>query len=128
MNVKVSFGDYHQILGIRQRLHLHAQHYHLLLTEQLGLKKKLIQVILRKVADWCCLFQFLIEAEEETGSANLAQLLRRKRKLLAADLAVSTDGGQISATQGGIPISMRGRVSFDLEAVTASHDAHSGEH
>ncbi|KAK9908513.1 hypothetical protein WJX75_008994 [Coccomyxa subellipsoidea] len=70
--------------------------------------------------------KFLIEAEEETGSANLAQLLRRKRKLLAADLAVSTDGGQISATQGGIPISMRGRVSFDLEAVTASHDAHSG--
>lgn len=71
--------------------------------------------------------QFLFEAEEETGSENLAHLLRRKRKLLAADLAISTDGGQISATQSGIPISMRGRVSFDLEAVTATHDVHSGE-
>ncbi len=70
--------------------------------------------------------QFLFEAEEETGSANLAHLLRRKRKLLAADLAVSSDGGQVSATQGGIPISMRGRVSFEVDAVTASHDAHSG--
>lgn len=71
--------------------------------------------------------QFLFEAEEETGSENLAQLVRQKRKLLAADLALSTDGGQISESQGGIPVSMRGRVSFEIEAVTATHDAHSGE-
>lgn len=71
--------------------------------------------------------QFLFEAEEETGSENLAQLLRQKRKLLAADLALSTDGGQISESQGGIPVSMRGSVSFEIEAETATHDAHSGE-
>ncbi len=71
--------------------------------------------------------QFLFEAEEETGSENLAQLVRQKRKLLAADLAVSTDGGQISESQGGIPVSMRGRVSFEIEAETATHDAHSGK-
>ncbi|CAL8463240.1 g2774 [Coccomyxa elongata] len=50
--------------------------------------------------------KFLFEAEEETGSENLAQL--------------------ISESQGGIPVSMRGRVSFEIEAETATHDAHSG--
>lgn len=53
--------------------------------------------------------------------------MRQKKKLLAADLALSTDGGQVSASQGGIPLSMRGRVSFEIEAETATHDAHSGE-
>jgi len=70
--------------------------------------------------------QFLLEAEEETGSENLSQLLKQRRKLLAADLAISSDGGQISDTQGGIPISMRGRLSFELEVNTMTHDTHSG--
>ena len=70
--------------------------------------------------------QVLLEAEEEIGSASLPGLLRKKKGLLRADLAVSCDGGQISEDQGGIPISMRGRVSLDLEAQTLAHDVHSG--
>ena len=71
--------------------------------------------------------QILLEGEEETGSANLPGLLDQKKALLSADLAVSCDGGQISESQGGIPISMRGRISFDLTAQTLSQDVHSGE-
>ena len=74
----------------------------------------------------CKLVQVLLEAEEETGSASLAGLLQKRSALLAADLAVSCDGGQLSDSQGGIPVSMRGRVSFDLDARTLSHDVHSG--
>ena len=74
------------------------------------------------------MLQVLLEAEEETGSASLPGLVKKKKALLSADLAVSCDGGQISEDQGGIPISMRGRVSFDLEAQTLDHDVHSGTH
>ncbi len=68
----------------------------------------------------------LLEAEEETGSASLPGLVKKKKALLSADLAVSCDSGQVSEDQGGIPISMRGRVSFDLDAQTLDHDVHSG--
>lgn len=71
--------------------------------------------------------QILLEGEKETGSANLPGLLDQKKALLSADLAVSCDGGQISQSQGGIPISLRGRISFDLTAQTLSQDVHSGE-
>ena len=70
--------------------------------------------------------QVLLEGEEEIGSASLPGLLKKKKALLRAELAVSCDGGQISEDQGGIPISMRGRVSLDLEAQTLAHDVHSG--
>ena len=70
--------------------------------------------------------QVLFEAEEETGSVSLPGLLQKKKGLLHADLAISCDGGQISEDQGSIPISMRGRVSFDLEGQTLHHDVHSG--
>jgi len=71
--------------------------------------------------------QILLEGEKETGSANLPGLLDQKKALLSADLAVSCDGGQISESQGGIPISLRGRISFDLTAQTLSQDVHSGK-
>ena len=72
------------------------------------------------------MLQVLLEAEEETGSASLPGLVKKKKALLSADLAFSCDGGQISEDQGGIPISMRGRVSFDLQAQTLDHDVHIG--
>ena len=47
--------------------------------------------------------QFLLEGQEEIGSPHLSELLRKHRKLLAADFALSADGGQISETQVGGP-------------------------
>ena len=41
--------------------------------------------------------QFLLEGQEEIGSPNLAELLQENAGLLKADIALSADGGQISA-------------------------------
>lgn len=46
-----------------------------------------------------CCAQFLFEGQEEIGSPNLSELLKTHKALLAADLALSADGGQISETQ-----------------------------
>ena len=43
--------------------------------------------------------KFLIEGQEEIGSPNLAELLVEHKELLAADMALSADGGQISEKQ-----------------------------
>lgn len=43
--------------------------------------------------------KFLLEGQEEIGSPHLAQLLKQHKKLLAADFALSADGGQISETE-----------------------------
>ena len=41
--------------------------------------------------------KLLLEGEEEIGSPHLEQFLLQHRQLLAADLALSADGGQVSA-------------------------------
>ena len=43
--------------------------------------------------------KFLLEGQEEIGSPNLAELLVEHKELLAADMALSADGGQISEEQ-----------------------------
>lgn len=41
----------------------------------------------------------MFEGQEEIGSPNLSDLLKKHKKLLSADFALSADGGQISETQ-----------------------------
>lgn len=43
--------------------------------------------------------KFLLEGQEEIGSPNLAELLEEHKDLLAADMALSADGGQINEKQ-----------------------------
>lgn len=70
--------------------------------------------------------QVFVEGEEEVGSPGMADLLRRHSALLAADFVISTDSGQISATQGGILLGLRGMAAFEVEARTLAADVHSG--
>ncbi|KAK9909549.1 hypothetical protein WJX75_003981 [Coccomyxa subellipsoidea] len=70
--------------------------------------------------------KFLIEGQEEIGSPNLAELLVEHKELLAADMALSADGGQISEKQAGIVLGLRGGVAFEVEAQTVGQDLHSG--
>ena len=67
-----------------------------------------------------------MEGEEEIGSPGLADLLRKHRALLAADYVISTDSGQISETQGGILLGLRGMAAFEVVARTLAADVHSG--
>ena len=50
---------------------------------------------------WALVAQFILEGQEEIGSPHLAELLKSHKKLLAADMALSADGGQISESQVG---------------------------
>lgn len=43
--------------------------------------------------------KFLLEGQEEIGSPNLAEILEEHKDLLAADMALSADGGQINEKQ-----------------------------
>eukprot|EP00798_Chlamydomonas_sp_ICE-L_P026152 gene26152-11877_t len=52
--------------------------------------------------------KFLLEGEEELMSPNLKPFLESHRELLAADLVLSADGGQISETQGAIGLGLSG--------------------
>eukprot|EP00879_Flechtneria_rotunda_P000736 GHRR01000856.1.p1 GENE.GHRR01000856.1~~GHRR01000856.1.p1 ORF type:complete len:497 (+),score=111.37 GHRR01000856.1:1888-3378(+) len=72
--------------------------------------------------------KFLLEGQEEIGSPNLENFLQlHKGGILAgADLALSADGGQISATQPGINTGLRGAIALEVEVSTAGIDMHSG--
>lgn len=59
--------------------------------------------------------KFLLEGQEEVGSPNLKAFLEQHQQLLAADLAVSADGGQRSAAQGGVCVGLRGAAAMEVE-------------
>ena len=70
--------------------------------------------------------KFLIEGEEESGSASLAPFIATHRDKLAADACVWEFGG---VDADGVPLlhaGMRGICYVELHARTASLDAHSG--
>ena len=70
--------------------------------------------------------RFCIEGEEEIGSPNFTPLLRRERARFACDLVVSADGGQWSADQPQLVLSLRGGCGAELRVSGPSHDLHSG--
>ena len=70
--------------------------------------------------------QILFEGQEEIGSPNLANFLKKHKKLLRADFAISADGGQDSPTQGIIALGLRGASAFEVEIKTLERDGHSG--
>ncbi len=70
--------------------------------------------------------RFCIEGEEEIGSASFGPLLTRERARFACDLVVSADGGQWSADQPQLTLSLRGGCGAELHVRGASHDLHSG--
>jgi len=70
--------------------------------------------------------RFCIEGEEEIGSASFEPLVRRERARFACDLVVSADGGQWSADQPQLVLSLRGGCGAELRVSGPSHDLHSG--
>ncbi len=70
--------------------------------------------------------KFLIEGEEEVGSANFEDLLERESARLACDIVVVSDTGMISPEVPSTTVGMRGLVAFDVALRTASIDLHSG--
>lgn len=72
--------------------------------------------------------KWIIEGEEEVGSAHLPELLQAKSKELQADYAVVVDVGIRGPGQPGVTLGVRGLASMDLEVTGTRTDLHSGTH
>jgi succinyl-diaminopimelate desuccinylase len=70
--------------------------------------------------------KFLIEGEEEIGSANLEQFVAKNRKRLACDCVVISDCGQFGPGIPAITCGLRGIAYYELRLTGPKQDLHSG--
>lgn len=69
---------------------------------------------------------FMFEGEEEVGSPNLVPFLREHADLLAADLAISADGGIFGVGVPSLTVGSRGLTGVEVSVKSANADLHSG--
>ncbi len=70
--------------------------------------------------------KFLIEGEEEIGSAHLEQFITENRDRLACDIVVISDTCQFAPGMPAITYGLRGIAYFELRLTGARQDLHSG--
>ena len=70
--------------------------------------------------------RLVIETSEETGSPGLADLFRAKRRRLAADVLIASDGPRLQPGTPTIFMGARGALSFDLVVALRRGAHHSG--
>lgn len=70
--------------------------------------------------------KFLIEGEEEIGSANLEKFVAAQRELLACDIVVISDTSQFGPDQPAITYGLRGIAYYELRLRGPKQDLHSG--
>lgn len=71
--------------------------------------------------------RLIVEGEEETVSDNLAAFCATHRDLLAADVCMNSDSGQLGPTLPGVVVGLRGLVGLTIALRTAARDLHSGK-
>jgi acetylornithine deacetylase/succinyl-diaminopimelate desuccinylase-like protein len=70
--------------------------------------------------------KYLIEGEEEVGSANVYKFLAANRERLAADVVVISDCSQFAPGQPAITYGLKGIAYFELRVTGPKQDLHSG--
>jgi len=70
--------------------------------------------------------KFIIEGEEEVGSAHLDDFIRSHKSELAADVVVISDSGMFARGVPSICYGLRGLVYFQIDLRGSSTDLHSG--
>jgi acetylornithine deacetylase/succinyl-diaminopimelate desuccinylase-like protein len=70
--------------------------------------------------------RLLVEGEEETGSAHLAELLREQSDRVAADLVVVSDTMTWASDRPAICVGNRGMMKAEVEIRGAASDTHGG--
>ena len=70
--------------------------------------------------------KFIIEGEEEVGSANLDNFVKSHRNELKADVVVISDSGMFGRGVPSICYGLRGLVYFQIDLRGSSTDLHSG--
>jgi acetylornithine deacetylase/succinyl-diaminopimelate desuccinylase-like protein len=69
---------------------------------------------------------FLVEGEEEIGSPNLTEFLRKHREQLRCDVVVVSDGSMVAQGCPTITYGLRGLVGLELMMRGPAKDLHSG--
>ena len=69
--------------------------------------------------------KFLIEGDEETGSAKLQEFVEKHRERLAADVALHEGGGTNASGRPLVILGVKGILAIELRVRTAKRDAHS---
>jgi succinyl-diaminopimelate desuccinylase len=70
--------------------------------------------------------KFLIEGEEEVGSANLEKFIAQNKKRLACDVVVISDTCQFGPGRPAITYGLRGIAYYELRLAGPRQDLHSG--
>ena len=73
-----------------------------------------------------CNVKFMIEGEEEVGSANLATFVSGHKKKLANDIILISDTGMIANDVPSITTGLRGLSYVEVEVTGPNRDLHSG--
>lgn len=73
-----------------------------------------------------CDLTFLLEGEEEVGSASLSGFLKQNRRELACEAIVISDTGMPSLKHPALTYSLRGIVAFEITLRGPARDLHSG--
>ena len=73
-----------------------------------------------------CNVKFMIEGEEEVGSASLPEFCRNHKELLRSDLILVSDTSMISMDTPTITVGLRGLAYMEVELTGPAQDLHSG--
>lgn len=73
-----------------------------------------------------CNVKFMIEGEEEVGSANLATFIKEKKDMLKADMVLISDTSMIANDVPSIDAGLRGLSYVEVEVTGPNRDLHSG--
>lgn len=73
-----------------------------------------------------CNIKFMIEGEEEVGSANLAWFIERNKERMACDVILISDTGMLANDTPSICTGLRGLSYVEVEVTGPNRDLHSG--
>ena len=87
---------------------------------------KAVEAYLKTGTPLPCDLTFVIEGEEEVGSANLSKFLRSHRNELKCDAVVVSDTGMPDADHPALTYALRGIIAFEITVHGPARDLHSG--
>ena len=73
-----------------------------------------------------CNIKFMIEGEEEVGSANLATFIKDNKEKLKADVILISDTSMLGNETPSITVGLRGLAYLEVEITGPNRDLHSG--
>ncbi|HXP51137.1 MAG TPA: dipeptidase [Bacteroidia bacterium] len=92
---------------------------------QMYMHVKAFELMMKK-KDLPCNVKFLIEGEEEVGSENLGDFVKKNKKKLEADIILISDTDIIANDIPSISVGLRGLSYVQVEVTGTNRDLHSG--